>query len=176
MSARILTIGYEDHTSAEVFALVRALDGTLVDVRSQPYGRVKKGFGGGASGGTLGAELGDRYTWQGHHLGGRIGCQTKSQGTTPAGLAWLRDAAAASLRPLILMCQEALADNCHRHHKIAAGLRALPSPVEVFHLFEGCADESGRTEWFIEGAFCDFNDDAPDLAGLRAIVDRLGER
>ncbi|MBA4191827.1 MAG: hypothetical protein C0467_27930 [Planctomycetaceae bacterium] len=105
---RIFTIGYENLTPASLETLVTRLRVTLIDVRSRPYGRVKRGF----AKKDLEVLLGDNYEWWGKELGGM------GAGVTAAGL----DRLGADKRDLMLMCQEHSPASCHRHHMIGVPL------------------------------------------------------
>lgn len=118
-TARLFSVGYERLTPAELAGLAERLDTVVIDCRSNPTGRVKRGF---ARGG-LAALLGERYEWRGDGLGGR------GNGPTAAGLAAL----AADPRRLLLLCQEEAPGDCHRHHRIAVHLAA--SDLMVWHIW-----------------------------------------
>jgi hypothetical protein len=116
----IFSVGYQKLTQAELGELVKDLDALLIDCRSYPSGRVKKGF----SKADLAAALGERYVWKGDVLGG------KGRKATPEGLEWLK----AQDGRLLLMCMEHSPGDCHRHYDIAVPLAA--DGVVVRHIFE----------------------------------------
>jgi hypothetical protein len=116
---RLFSIGYAEHQPADLRRLALGLNVTVLDVRSRPSGRVKRGF----SRRDLEALLGERYEWWGDVLGG------KGAGVTTAGL----DRLAADRRRLLLLCLEACPGDCHRH-RIALDLARRGIPV--FHVFE----------------------------------------
>lgn len=121
LKPRVFSIGYAKLSPDDLLKLVTDLDVTLIDVRSRPSGRVKRGF----SRADLTTLLGTRYEYHGKELGG-LGA-----GVTRAGL----DALAADPRRLLLMCQEHSPSDCHRHHMI--GVPLAPMGVDVYHVFEG---------------------------------------
>ena len=108
MPPTIFSVGYQNLTPSELVKLVNDLKCVLIDCRSYPSGRVKKGF----SKADLAAALGKRYEWRGDQLGG------KGQSVTRAGLNCLR----AEKRRLMLLCMEHSPGDCHRHHAIALPL------------------------------------------------------
>ncbi|WP_439623403.1 hypothetical protein [Gemmata sp.] len=116
---RIYSVGYAQHSPDSLKELVTRLRATLVDVRSRPSGRVKRGF----SKADLTALLGDRYEWHGKDLGGM------GQGATPAGIERL----AKDDRRLILMCMEDAPGDCHRFQSV--GLQLLLKGIEVHHVY-----------------------------------------
>lgn len=127
----IYSVGYQKLTPAGLAELVRGLGAVLIDVRSHPAGRVRRGFGKS----DLQALLGPLYEWHGKALGG------KGKGVTAAGL----DMLAADPRRLLLMCMEHAPGECHRHHTIAVPL--LARGVVVRHVYEDqvvAADELQR--------------------------------
>src|SRR4051794_993403 len=114
MTPRVFTVGYEKLSPLELAKLVKDLDVVLLDVRSRPSGRVKRGF----SRSDLEKLLPGRYEWAGADLGG------KGAGVTPAGLERL----AADGRRLMLLCKEHAPADCHRHG-IAMDLARRGVPV-----------------------------------------------
>ena len=116
---RVFSVGYAKLAPADLLKLVEDLDVTLIDVRSRPSGRVKRGF----SKSDLATLLGARYEYHGATLGG-LGA-----GVTQAGL----DALTMDGRRLLLMCQEHSPIKCHRHHMI--GLPMVARGLDVFHVF-----------------------------------------
>lgn len=170
----ILSIGYEKLTPAQLAEIARRLDVTVVDCRSLPYGRVKRGFGRD----QLAALLGARYTPQGHHLGGRVlsGRFAKvSQGTAAKGLDWIEGQVRAGAA-LLLLCQEETPGDCHRHHKIARPLAARG--FDVVHIYrdelisaaslQAALDEDARTGG--DGAeYSTFNMTLADLMEHRSL-------
>jgi len=118
----IWSIGYERLTPRRLVEIVGKLDATLVDCRSNPSGRVKRGF----SRSALELLLPGRYVWAGVVLGGR------GMGTTPEGLGLVRRWATED-GTKVLLCKEEAPGDCHRHHQIAT--RLLPS-VDVNHIYQ----------------------------------------
>lgn len=116
---RVFTVGYAKLTPTQLRKLVRDLKVTLIDCRTYPSGRVKRGF----SRADLEKLLGARYEWAGQDLGGKGG------GPTTAGLKWL----AKDRRRLLLLCQEHAPGECHRH-QIALDL--AKRGVKVCHIYE----------------------------------------
>lgn len=125
----IFSIGYQgDMSPSRLAGILEQLEADLVDVRSRPSGRVKRGF----ARRDLEALLGGRYTWRGDTLGGM------GAGVRPEGLDWLveRSAAAALAgRAVAIMCAEEAPGECHRHHQIALPL--LERGVVVRHVYRG---------------------------------------
>lgn len=109
-SDMIASIGYELLSQPE---FVRAVSGAdcVIDVRSRPSGRVKRGF----SKPDLSALCGERYLWAGDRLGGfgRI---------ADDAIRWLLDFQRA--RRVVLVCKEFAPGDCHRHQAIANRLAA----------------------------------------------------
>ncbi|HEY1187915.1 MAG TPA: DUF488 family protein [Gemmata sp.] len=116
---RLFSVGYQHLQPAELVALVIALDAILIDCRSAPSGRVKRGF----ARADLEKALEGRYEWR-KELGGR------DNAPTVEGLKKL----AADERRLVLMCMEHSPAECHRHHKIAMPLAV--AGVDVWHVYE----------------------------------------
>ena len=116
----IFSVGYQKLTPTKLVKLVNDLDCVLIDCRSYPSGRVKKGF----SRADLTAALGMRYEWRGDQLGG------KGRSVTREGLDRLK----ADDRRLLLLCMEHSPGDCHRHHTIAVPL--AKEGVIVRHIFE----------------------------------------
>lgn len=115
---RVFSVGYEALRPGELLALVNALAVVLVDVRSRPSGRVKRGF----SRADLEQHLGTRYEWHGKGLGGF------GTGPTVDGLARL----AADPRRMLLMCSEEAPGDCHRH---GIALDLARRGVTVWHVY-----------------------------------------
>jgi len=115
----IYTIGYQFLTPEKLFAIAEKLDAVVIDVRSQPSGRVKKGF----SKHDLEFNYGAYYKWWGNYLGGRMNI-------TKEGLSKL-DQFDNVENHCILMCQEHDPSDCHRHHDICA-----PYFRKALHIFE----------------------------------------
>lgn len=131
---RVFSVGYQRMTPDEVKALVLRLDAVLLDVRSRPAGRVKRGF----ARADLETLLGDRYEWHGRDLGGR--------GAGPTVEALLR--LSRDPHRIVLMCQEHAPGDCHRHHRIAVPLAA--AGVDVFHVYEGQLVRAGELQRAID--------------------------
>jgi uncharacterized protein (DUF488 family) len=119
MPPAIFSVGYHELTPPKLVELVKALDCVLIDCRSYPSGRVKKGF----SKSALAAALGERYEWRGDELGG------KGRKVTREGL----DRLAADGRRLMLLCAEEAPGECHRHHTIAVPL--IGRGIVVRHIY-----------------------------------------
>lgn len=135
MPPTLFSIGYQELTPASLAKLVQDLDCTLIDCRTYPSGRVKKGF----SRLDLTALMGERYEWQGKQLGG------KGQGVTAAGLEWLK---AQDGRRLMLMCMEHSPGDCHRFHGIAVPL--LADGIDVLHIYEDGAIKTANLKKAID--------------------------
>ena len=116
----IFSVGYQKLTPTKLVKLVKDLDCVLIDCRSYPSGRVKKGF----SRLDLTVALGTRYEWHGTELGG------KGRSVTREGL----DRLQADPRRLMLLCMEHSPGDCHRHHTIAVAL--AKEGVVVRHIYE----------------------------------------
>lgn len=115
----IYSIGYAALTSAELAAPVRRLNAVLIDVRSRPSGRVKRGF----SRADLAALLGERYEHR-PEPGGR------GDGPTAEGIDRLAD----ETRRVVLVCREEAPGVRHRHSGIALPL--LARGIEVLHVYQ----------------------------------------
>ncbi|NUP12978.1 MAG: hypothetical protein HOW73_43615 [Polyangiaceae bacterium] len=116
----IYTVGYQRMRSNQALLhLARSLDATVIDVRSRPSGRVKRGF----SRADLEAALGPSYRWAGDDLGG-LGA-----GVTDAGIEWLLRFSCD--HDVVLLCKEHAPGECHRHHDIA-----LRVSQPVLHIFD----------------------------------------
>jgi hypothetical protein len=117
----IFTIGYSAITPAKLAATVRALDATLIDVRSSPRSR-RPGFGGR----QLAELLGERYRHE-PKLGGR----------TAVDLDLVRALVAAHDGPekpnIVLMCMEDLPMDCHRFTTICE-----PYAPQALHVLNDC--------------------------------------
>ena len=122
----IYTIGYEKLTQKDLIGVAFRLNAIVVDVRSRPSGRVKRGF----SRADLTLQLGNQYVWKGEALGGM------GVGITPEGLDWLREFAKAN--NVMLLCKEEQPIECHRHSI------ALQLEEDVIHIFqdEACTARS----------------------------------
>ena len=131
--ATICTIGY----SHSAFPDTRVLLGKygierLVDVRSNPKFRVKKGY----SAKELEAALGEGYRWE-PRLGGKYGKPDAFQGSTgPRHPGW-REAldeltSEAAARRVCIMCKEEDPSECHRGQWIQPELEARG--VRVVHI------------------------------------------
>ena len=138
---RIFSVGYQKLTQAELVKLVPDLDCVLIDCRSYPSGRVKKGF----SKKDLAAALGERYEWRGKDLGGY------DKMPTPEGLARL-DAEGRQGRRLMLMCKEHSPSRVPppRGHRHAAGAEG----VVVRHIFENEVIRRARSASRDRGGRC----------------------
>jgi len=104
----IYTIGYQFLSPERLQEIASSLNAVVIDVRSSPSGRVKRGF----SRSDLQSLLGSKYEWLGNLLGGR-------SMIAKAGLAYLDrfDNVSANC---ILMCQEHDPSECHRHWDICS--------------------------------------------------------
>lgn len=117
----MLSIGYETLTPPRLTNIVTRFDLVVVDVRSAPSGRVRRGF----SRADLQTLFADRYVWLGDVLGGRRPIQ-------PVGLETIRRMDGAP-REVLLLCQEHAPWDCHRHTAIATAL--LPE-LDVAHIMD----------------------------------------
>lgn len=104
----IYTIGYQYLTPERLKEISRKLKAIVIDVRSNPRFRVKRGF----SKSELESLLGSQYEWKGGLLGGRAMIQR-------AGLDYL-DQFDNVEHNCILMCQEHDPSECHRHWDICS--------------------------------------------------------
>jgi hypothetical protein len=120
MKPTIYTIGYQRLAPSRLLHIAQQLDALVVDCRFKPVSR-KPSFGGR----QLSFLLGDRYTWKGNVLGGRLGGGQSH--TTPKGIQWIKD----QKRNLILLCLEEAPGDCHRHHDICG-----PHFPDALHIFE----------------------------------------
>ena len=153
----IYTIGYEYLSPADLAAIAAKLDAVVIDVRSRPSGRVKRGF----SRADLTALLTTRYAWWGDDLGG--------QGVTAKGLDALELAEsrhASTGVNLLLLCQESAPGDCHRHHAIAMPLAARG--VTVVHIYEDEAFTATALQRAIDDADPDAAYDCVSFAELLA--------
>jgi len=115
----IYTIGYQFLSPERLQEIASSLNAVVIDVRSSPSGRVKRGF----SRSDLQSLLGSQYEWLGNLLGGR-------SMIAKAGLAYLDRFDNVSTN-CILMCQEHDPSDCHRHHDICA-----PYFRKALHIFD----------------------------------------
>ena len=115
----IYTIGYQFLSPERLQEIASSLNAIVIDVRSSPSGRVKRGF----SRSDLQYLLGSQYKWWGDLLGGRAKIQK-------LGLELLDQFDNVSTH-CILMCQEHDPSDCHRHHDICA-----PYFRKAIHIFE----------------------------------------
>ena len=104
----IYTIGYQFLSPERLKEISRKLKAVVIDVRSNPRGRVKFGF----SKSDLESLLGSQYEWLGGLLGGRAMI-------AKAGLAYLDKFDNVDTH-CILMCQEHDPSECHRHWDICS--------------------------------------------------------
>ena len=104
----IYTIGYQFLSPEKLQEIASSLNAVVIDVRSSPSGRVKRGF----SRSDLQSLLGSQYKWWGDLLGGRAKIQK-------LGLELLDQFDNASTH-CILMCQEHDPSDCHRHWDICS--------------------------------------------------------
>ena len=107
----VFSVGYRELRPGELVELATTLDATVVDVRSRPSGRVKRGF----SRAQLTELLGDHYDWRGDVLGGM------GVGPTDDAIEALARQVGDGLRAL-LMCAEVAPGDCHRYHWISIPL------------------------------------------------------
>ena len=115
---RVFSVGYSALAPADLKALVTGLRVVLIDVRSRPSARVKRGF----ARADLEELLGRRY----EH---RPGLGGFGPGPSVEELKEL----AADPRRMLLMCSEQAPFECHRHHAIAMPLAV--AGVTVHHVF-----------------------------------------
>lgn len=153
----IYTIGYEHLAPADLAAIATKLNARVIDVRSRPSGRVKRGFSRLDLQRFLEAQ-GGSYDWRGFELGGR------GLGVLASGLDYLAaraDDSGMLERNLLLLCQESAPGDCHRHHRIALPLAARGVPV--VHLYNVL--DRDESEAFTATALQRALDDAdPDAA------------
>lgn len=126
----IYSIGYEYLAPADLAAIAVKLNARVIDVRSRPSGRVKRGFARKDLQHLI-EQGGGSYDWRGFELGGR------GLGVLARGLDYLAaraDDSGMLERNLLLLCQESAPGDCHRHHAIAMPLAARG--VTVVHIYE----------------------------------------
>ena len=115
----IYTIGYQKLTPERLREIVFGLNATLIDIRSNPRSRVKKGF----SEFELSILLGTQYEWRGNLLGGRIEID-------PWSIKQLEQFN-SSRKNCVLMCQEHEPSDCHRHFAICS--KHYPKAYHIFN-------------------------------------------
>jgi len=147
MKPRLLTIGYEGLTPDELISITKDLRAILMDVRSRPAGRVKRGF----SRSDLHSALGDSYQWHGLTLGG-LGQTIKREGLEAININ-LRNS------NVLLMCMEEEPCDCHRHFSICRV--HYPSALHIFqgdlYTARACAksEDEGGSPVSIAGSLAD---------------------
>lgn len=127
----IYTIGYKNLSVEDLVEIVDSLDAVLIDVRSNPAFRVKRGF----SKVELTASLGSAYRWMGDTLGGRTPIQN-------SGLDYIEQFDGSEDLHCVLMCAEHEPIECHRHHAIC-----MPYFPQALHIYEGYLYTAHDVHW-----------------------------
>jgi hypothetical protein len=128
----IFTIGYQALVPEELARIATGLRAVVLDCRYKPVSR-RPGF----SGSQLRARLPERYRQEGHRLGGY-------GHTTADGIAFLRlldTVQQAHHLNILLLCQEEVPVDCHRHHAIC-----VPHFPQALHIFEDELIEAREVE------------------------------
>lgn len=128
----IITIGYQKLAIPELVRIRDGLHALIVDCRYNPVARVKP-FGASRLEATFGVD----YIRKGHVLGGR-------EHTTQTGIYWIDEHSKKVDRPLLLMCQEEIPGDCHRHTDICA--KHFPEAMHIFRDEVISAGELRRAE------------------------------
>lgn len=131
----IFTLGYAGLSQTSLAATLDAIgpDTLLIDVRSSPRS-AKPGF----NGPQLGALLGDRYRHE-PGLGGRGQID-------PDRLEALRAFDGPDAPSAVLMCQEELPHDCHRHHRLV-----WPRYPGARHIVSDCLFSPADIQAHLEG-------------------------
>lgn len=146
----IYTIGYEKLDHETLARIMRKLDATILDVRSKPYGRVRKGW----DRKTLTARFGSRYAGN-VALGGFVRNDAEAAKRTAATAELARFASHGPVTrkalsggegaSVILMCQEYNPGDCHRHNAIAYDLLNTHQ-IDALHLIYTAKNEADSVE------------------------------
>jgi hypothetical protein len=160
----LFSVGYEKLKNPDALAeLVLRLNVTLIDVRSRPWGHVRKGFSRTDLAALFDRKVSLSYEWHGQRLGGF----EKERPRWPEGLAEIAARHRAGER-LMLMCQEAAAGDCHRH---LLAMELFKQRIDVFHVAVGIPNEPDHIVRAVElDAVLDLDDtyDAIPLAEVLA--------
>ena len=155
MTPTLFTLGHSNHAFEHFLGLLRAAGIALVaDVRSVPHSRRLPHFRRPALEAGL-AAAGIGYVWQGEALGGRPRDPALWRGGKPdyasmAAQPEFRAAldavlAAATERPVALMCAERDPLDCHRFHLLAAPLAERGAGI-VHLLADGARETQAEAE------------------------------
>ena len=154
----VFSVGYRKLQPGDLVELATTLGATVVDVRSRPSGRVRKGF----SRASLEGLLGDAYEWRGDVLGGM------GDGPTDQAIEALAKQVGANFRAL-LMCAEESPGDCHRYHWISIPLWERYQ-IDAWHIV---GDDCAQTSEMLR-ARAD-NDDSLHGETLVSLVDWFAE-
>lgn len=131
---RVFSVGCAEMTPAELTTLVEQLKVVVIDVRSRPSGRAKRGF----SRTNLAALLGGKYEYRGLELG------EAGAGPTIEGL----KALVKDRRRLLLLGHSTSPGECDRHSGIAVPLAV--AGVTVWHIYESQVVEAAELQRAID--------------------------